>query len=203
LPTRGTPYGASLSFATTTHLGPPSDTPSREPVGKPVATSRHQATRSIPGRALAFDVGFPLSGSRSGLTPPISTSVPGTPQASPLGARPSRRRALSQEPGRGVNSQPALRGQFSTGLDSPMRGSERMRLWLSGRGVARVEWAAPPCAAGTSRAPTGGEAPAPAPRNDRGTRAETVASISRPCEMTVPRALMMHSRSAWPRWPHF
>jgi hypothetical protein len=46
---------------------------------KPVATSRHQATRSIPGRALAFDVGFPLSGSSTGLTPPISTSVPGTP----------------------------------------------------------------------------------------------------------------------------
>ena len=30
-PNRGTPYGASLSFATTTHLGPPSDPPSRKP----------------------------------------------------------------------------------------------------------------------------------------------------------------------------
>src|SRR5450432_2264447 len=31
-------------------------------------------------RPCLFDVGFPLSGSKTGLTPPISTSVPGTPQ---------------------------------------------------------------------------------------------------------------------------
>src|SRR5450755_2551717 len=47
------------------------------PAAQPAALG---TARPIPGRALAFDVGFPLSGSRSGLPPPISTSVPGTPQ---------------------------------------------------------------------------------------------------------------------------
>src|SRR6185437_15960366 len=47
------------------------------PAAQPAALG---TARSIPGHALAFDVEFPLSGSRSGLTPPISTSVPGTPQ---------------------------------------------------------------------------------------------------------------------------
>ena len=42
-------------------------------------TGRTGTARSIPSRALAIDVGFPLSGSSTGLPPPISTSVPGTP----------------------------------------------------------------------------------------------------------------------------
>ena len=76
-PSRGTPYGASLSFATTTHLWPPSDPPSRKPASQ---TSRQQAARSIPGRALASSMlDSPCQGSRTGFTPPISTSVPGTP----------------------------------------------------------------------------------------------------------------------------
>jgi hypothetical protein len=80
-PSRGTPYGASLSFATTTHLGPPSDTPSRAPVGGRGTHDHPQAARSIPGRALATSVlDSPCQGSSTGLTPPISTSVPGTPQ---------------------------------------------------------------------------------------------------------------------------
>ncbi len=45
-----TPYGASLSFATTTHLWLPSDPPSRNPAS---TTSRQQSARSIPGRVLA------------------------------------------------------------------------------------------------------------------------------------------------------
>ncbi len=76
---RGTPYGASLSFATTTHLWPLSDPPSRKPTSRPVATSRQRAARSIPGRALASSMlDSPCQGSRTGLTPPISTSVPST-----------------------------------------------------------------------------------------------------------------------------
>ena len=81
---RGTPYDASLSFATTTHLRPPSDPPSRKP--RSAKPGRTGTARSIPGRALAFDVGFPLSGSRTGLPPPISTSVPGTPPLAPRGS---------------------------------------------------------------------------------------------------------------------
>ena len=73
---RGTPYGASLSFATTTHLWPLSDPPSRKPAN---ATGHRQAARSIPGRALASSMlDSPCQGSRTGLTPPISTSVPST-----------------------------------------------------------------------------------------------------------------------------
>ena len=80
-PNRGTPYGASLSFATTTHLWPPSDPPSRKLRS---ATSRTGAARSIPGRALASSMlDSPCQGSRTGLPPPFSASVPGTP------ARPS------------------------------------------------------------------------------------------------------------------
>ena len=76
---RGTPYGASLSFATTTHLWPLSDPPSRELRS---ATSRTGAARSIPGRALASSMlDSPCQGSRTGLTPPISTPVPSTPNA--------------------------------------------------------------------------------------------------------------------------
>lgn len=37
------------------------------------------ARRRRPTIACLFDVGFPLSGSRTGLTPPISTPVPSTP----------------------------------------------------------------------------------------------------------------------------
>ena len=79
---RGTPYGASLSFATTTHLWPLPDPPSRKSRS---ATSRTGTARSIPGRALASSVlDSPCQGSRTGLTPPISTSVPSTP-ATPHG----------------------------------------------------------------------------------------------------------------------
>ncbi len=84
---RGTPYGASLSFATTTHLWPLSDPPSRKPTSRPVATSRQRAARSIPGRALASSMlDSPCQGSRTGLTPPISTSVPSTPAPAALRA---------------------------------------------------------------------------------------------------------------------
>ena len=74
---QGTPYGASLSFATTTHLWPLPDPPSRKLRS---ATSRTGAARSIPGCALASSVsGSPYPGPGTGLPPPISTSVPGTP----------------------------------------------------------------------------------------------------------------------------
>jgi hypothetical protein len=84
---RGTPYGASLSFATTTHLWPLSDPPSRKP--RSAQPSRTGIARSIPGRALASSVsGSPCQGPGTGLPPPISTSVPGTPAApSPCGLR--------------------------------------------------------------------------------------------------------------------
>ena len=90
---RGTPYGASLSFATTTHLWPLPDPPSRKPAD---TNSRQQTARPIPGRALASSVmDSPCQGSRSGLTPPISTSVPSTlaslgPVGPPLTAGPLR-----------------------------------------------------------------------------------------------------------------
>ena len=75
---RGTPYGTSLSFATTTHLWPLPDPPSRKSRS---ATSRTGTARSIPGRALASSVsGSPYQGPGTGLPPPISTSVPGTPE---------------------------------------------------------------------------------------------------------------------------
>ncbi len=98
---RGTPYGASLSFATTTHLWPLSDPPSRKPTSRPVATSRQRAARSIPGRALASSMlDSPCQGSRTGLTPPISTSVPST-----LGDGPDGRRQIgSTRAGGGVCS---------------------------------------------------------------------------------------------------
>ncbi|HEY5248573.1 MAG TPA: IS3 family transposase, partial [Dermatophilaceae bacterium] len=76
---RGTPYGTSLSFATTTHLWPLPDPPSRKSRS---ATSRTGTARSIPGRALASSVpGSPCQGPGTGLPPPISTSVPGTPDS--------------------------------------------------------------------------------------------------------------------------
>src|ERR1035438_5222277 len=51
--------------------------------------------RSIPSRALASSVlDSPYQGSRTGLTPPISTSVPSTPAPRPPGSAP-RRRSLS------------------------------------------------------------------------------------------------------------
>jgi hypothetical protein len=58
-PPRGTPYGASLSFATAAHLWPLSAPPSRKP-------PTHTAVRVPPGRfraaSLPLNVGFPLSG---------------------------------------------------------------------------------------------------------------------------------------------
>ena len=57
-------------------LWPLSDPPSRKPAN---ATGHRQAARSIPGRALASSMlDSPCQGSRTGLTPPISTSVPST-----------------------------------------------------------------------------------------------------------------------------
>ena len=57
-------------------------------------------------------------------TPPISTSVPGTPQTSPLGARPSRRRALvGLAPSGGQISTGATRhavANSSTGVGGPL-----------------------------------------------------------------------------------
>ena len=83
---RATPYGASLSFATTTHLWPSSDPPSR---GLRSATCRTEAARSIPGRALASSMSGSLcQGPGPGLPPPISTSVLSTP------SRPGRRPGL-------------------------------------------------------------------------------------------------------------
>ena len=74
---RGTPYGASLSFTTTAHLWPLSDPPSRRSRS---ANSHTGTARSIPGRALASSMlDSPYQGSRTGLTPPISTPVPSTP----------------------------------------------------------------------------------------------------------------------------
>ena len=50
--------------------------------------------RSIPGRALASSMlDSPCQGSRTGLTPPISTPVPSTPGGSPSGSPPAPDRA--------------------------------------------------------------------------------------------------------------
>ena len=85
-----TPYGASLSFATTTHLWPLPDPPSRKiPAAQPAALG---TARSIPGRALASSVsGSPCQGPGTGLPPPISTSVPGTPATALAPLAPPRR----------------------------------------------------------------------------------------------------------------
>jgi hypothetical protein len=100
---RGTPYGATLSFATTTHLLPIPDPPSRKLRS---ATSRTGAARSIPGRALASSVlDSPCQGSRTGLTPPISTSVPSTP------ATPSRSARRLRDDGR-ASPEPPLLGPY-------------------------------------------------------------------------------------------
>jgi hypothetical protein len=84
------PYGASLSFATTTHLWLLSDPPSRKPAD--AKRQRQPAARSIPGRALASSVlGSPCQGPRSGLSPPISYVMSGTrPAAGPDGLPLSR-----------------------------------------------------------------------------------------------------------------
>ena len=135
---RGTPYGASLSFATTTHLWPLSDPPSRKSRS---ATSRTGTARSIPGRALASSMlDSPCQGSRSGLTPPISTSVPST--LAPLAYGSLREKPPTPQPSSGPvfnrrehlgwdTFQPAKPGHFSTGIDR--RGSRRgMRAGPSG-----------------------------------------------------------------------
>jgi hypothetical protein len=93
---RGTPYGTSLSFATTTHLWPLPDPPSRKSRS---ATSRTGIARSIPGRALASSVsGSPRQGPGTGLPPPISTSVPGTPVIAVALRAPARRRPRPSQP---------------------------------------------------------------------------------------------------------
>jgi hypothetical protein len=49
-----------------------------------------ETARSIPGRALASSMlDSPYQGSRTGLTPPISTPVPSTPGGSPTGSPPA------------------------------------------------------------------------------------------------------------------
>jgi len=124
---QGTPYGASLSFATTTHLWPLSDPPSRKPRS---ATSRTGIARSIPGRALASSVlDSPCQGSKTGLPPPISTSVPGTPdRALALRARPSRRqpRGKPSKPGSGT-IRPAHQPSRSGATSSRRGGAKRSR----------------------------------------------------------------------------
>ncbi len=60
-PTRRTPYGASLSFATTTHLWLPSDPPSRKPPQRQPGRTGDRPVNSGP-RPCLVDVGFPLSG---------------------------------------------------------------------------------------------------------------------------------------------
>ena len=71
-----------------------------------------------------------LTTHRSRPPPPADAlNAPIAAQTLPLGARPSRRRALWRSPREGVNSRPALRGHFSTGLDT--------------RGVARPAAAIP------------------------------------------------------------
>ena len=79
--------------------------------------------RSIPGRALAFDVGFPLSGSSTGLTPPISTSVPGTPPARPSGLASiePRARQLTRWRPKGTSRDQPFQGTRGAFARSPCR----------------------------------------------------------------------------------
>ena len=85
------------------------------PAAQPAALG---TTRSIPGRALASSVsGSPCQGPGTGLPPPISTSVPGTPAtpARPTGSPPPQPAA---HPAGWSTFQPAPTtkgGQFSTG----------------------------------------------------------------------------------------
>jgi hypothetical protein len=74
-----TPYGASLSFATTTHLWPLPDPPSRKPPQR-ITKPHWGPPGQFRDRALASSVlDSPCQGSRTGLTPPISAPVPSTP----------------------------------------------------------------------------------------------------------------------------
>jgi hypothetical protein len=101
-----------------------------------------EAARSIPGRALASSVsGSPYQGPGTGLPPPISTSVPGTPPPR-YARRPSRRqprlifrRAIRQHqhqqqptPGGATSSQPIAPGPvqaivLTRGSSHPVRRS--------------------------------------------------------------------------------
>ena len=96
---RGTPYGASLSFATTTHLWPLPDPPSRKSRS---ATSRTGTARSIPGRALASSVlDSPLSGLQDRTyTSDLNIRTQHTRYASRLRRSAPRRRSLTACPGR-------------------------------------------------------------------------------------------------------
>ena len=135
-----TPYGASLSFATTTHLRLPPDTPSRKPTGP---NKHRQTARSIPTRALASSVlDSPRRGSRPGLPPPISTPCQAHRSARPYGPRSTPR---SPNPHKGVNSQPAPRGQLSSGLDTAPRRGCRENPW-------RARWIA--CKGGLRKRPS-------------------------------------------------
>src|SRR5438874_780901 len=86
---RKTPYDTTLSFATTTHLWPLPDPPSRKPPQR--KTKPHWGPLGqFRGRALASSVlDSPCQGSRTGLTPPISTPVPSTPGGAPSGSPPA------------------------------------------------------------------------------------------------------------------
>jgi hypothetical protein len=85
---QGTPYDTSLSFATTTHLWPLSDPPSREHPRSAYQAALGDRPGQFRDRALASSMlDSPCQGSRTGLTPPISTSVPSTPGRSARFAR--------------------------------------------------------------------------------------------------------------------
>src|SRR5437764_10160531 len=86
---RGTPYGASLSFATTTHLWPLPDPPSRKPPQR-ITKPHWGPPGQFRDRALASSMlDSPCQGSRTGPTPPISTPVPSTPDGPPGGPPPA------------------------------------------------------------------------------------------------------------------
>ena len=95
---------------------------------RPALTEAHprkqpqRATRSIPGRALASSMmGSPCQGPRTGLTPPISNAMPGTPRA----ARPPG--SLRETP----RQHPSLRRNPTQTTDSHTR-------WTDERGPATV-----------------------------------------------------------------
>ena len=139
---RGTPYGASLSFATTTHLWPLPDPPSRKPPqrnqphwGPPgqfrAAPLPHQC-RVPPVRVPGQD--FHLRSQHPYLAHPL--------QASPYGlslrddgrycrATPAKRGSNLNGPHQGVHFRPARGGALSSGCDTCRR------RWLADRTCTR------------------------------------------------------------------
>jgi hypothetical protein len=149
---RGTPYGASLSFATTTHLWPLPDPPSREPTD---AYGRRQAARSIPSRALASSMlDSPCQGSRTGLTPPISTSMPSTlDPLRPTGfatRRPACRTTTAQQTTRTYTATSSVHGGATASVhaDTPAvreQAAPELRPIRLRAGPTRLHVAAPRC----------------------------------------------------------